>query len=251
MAVAKRQGRENPMKIEQGKVRGLEWRPQVEQTALLASPIYIGQAQRGGEKTCKKRSQRVRGLSHSLLFVSFGLHALMPRGCIFLYFLNKTELKHRSCNTDLSESWDTVCPRVLCFKLLLWQDRTEEITHFQDKRVFFFFCRFHYDNMIDWLNHWPMGIELNLSSSPLLRGWKGRGIRVQNSAPLKGNLRGFGKFINNEPNCDWRGLPWVTEDALSPFLPHYRATLKSRDEHQISTRKMPLSLSPLGNYNGF
>jgi len=47
-----------------------------------------------------------------------------------------------------------------------------------------------------------MGIELNLSSSPLLRCWKGRGIRVQNSNPLKGNLRGFGKFINNEPNCD-------------------------------------------------
>ena len=101
--------------------------------------------------------------------------------------------------------------------------------------------------MIDWLNQWPMGIELNLSSSPLLRCWKGRGIRVQNSNPLKGNPihtpRGFGKFINNEPNCDWRGLPWVTEGALSPFLPHYRATLKSRDENQISAQKMPLPIS--------
>ena len=45
MAVAKRQGREKPAKIEQRKVRG----PQVEQPALLASPIYIGQAQ-GEEK---------------------------------------------------------------------------------------------------------------------------------------------------------------------------------------------------------
>ena len=34
------------MKIEQKKVWGPEWGPQVEQTALLASPIYIGQAQR-------------------------------------------------------------------------------------------------------------------------------------------------------------------------------------------------------------
>ena len=38
---AKRQRREKPVKIEQRKVQG----PQVKQTALLASPIYIGQAQ--------------------------------------------------------------------------------------------------------------------------------------------------------------------------------------------------------------
>ena len=50
MAVAKRQGREKPVKIEQRKVWGLEWEPQVEQTALLASPIYIGQAQGEGKK---------------------------------------------------------------------------------------------------------------------------------------------------------------------------------------------------------
>ena len=73
--------------------------PQVEQTALLASPIYIRQAWRGGEKTGKKRSQRARGLSRSLLFVSFVSHALMPRGCIFLYFLNKTD-PSKNCNTD-------------------------------------------------------------------------------------------------------------------------------------------------------
>ena len=49
MAVAKRKGREKPAKIEQRKVQLLEWRPQAEQTALLASPTYIGQAQ-GEEK---------------------------------------------------------------------------------------------------------------------------------------------------------------------------------------------------------
>ena len=45
MAVAKRQGREKPMKTEQKKVRGPEGGPQVKQTTLLAGPIYIGQAQ--------------------------------------------------------------------------------------------------------------------------------------------------------------------------------------------------------------
>ena len=44
MAVAERAEREKPVKIEQRKVRG------VKQTALLAGPIYIGQAQ-GKTKT--------------------------------------------------------------------------------------------------------------------------------------------------------------------------------------------------------
>ena len=42
MAVAKRQRREKPMKIEQKKVRGPDLGPQVKQTTLLAGPIYIG-----------------------------------------------------------------------------------------------------------------------------------------------------------------------------------------------------------------
>ena len=50
MAVAKSHGREKPAKIEQRKVRGPEWGPQVEKTALLAGPIYMGQAQ-GEAKT--------------------------------------------------------------------------------------------------------------------------------------------------------------------------------------------------------
>ena len=98
MVVAKRLGREKPAKIEQRKVRGLDGGPRAEQTALLASPVYIGQAQGEGKKTYKKRSQRAGALSLrlilSLLFSSclLGWHALMPQGCIFLYFLNKTEL---------------------------------------------------------------------------------------------------------------------------------------------------------------
>ena len=44
MVVAKRQRREKSAKIEQRKVWGLEWGPQVKQTALLASPIYTGHA---------------------------------------------------------------------------------------------------------------------------------------------------------------------------------------------------------------
>ena len=84
MAVAKRQGREKPMKIEQRKVRGPEGGPQVEQTALLASQEE--------KKIYKRKDQRVRALpcagvlSHSLLFTSLGPHVLMPREWILLLF---------------------------------------------------------------------------------------------------------------------------------------------------------------------
>ena len=112
MAVAKRQGREKPAKIEQRKVRGPEWGTQVEQTAFLASPIYIGQA-RGEEKTYKKRSQRAGGLSVSrtglfslfLLFASFGSacpHA-SSEDVFSFYFLNKTDLS-KNYTHGLSES---------------------------------------------------------------------------------------------------------------------------------------------------
>ena len=43
MAVAERQARGKPWKTEQRKVRGRELGPQVEPTALLASPVCIGQ----------------------------------------------------------------------------------------------------------------------------------------------------------------------------------------------------------------
>ena len=89
MVVAKRQGREKPAKIEQRKVRGLDGGPRAEQTALLASPVYIGQAQ-GEEKTCEKKSQRARGLS-SPCWVGMPSRLEDVFSC---YFLNKTELYH-------------------------------------------------------------------------------------------------------------------------------------------------------------
>ena len=62
MGVAKRQGRERPVKIEQRKVQGLELRPQVEQTALLPSPVYIRQAQGEEEKKHVKRGAKKFGM---------------------------------------------------------------------------------------------------------------------------------------------------------------------------------------------
>ena len=91
MVVAKRQGKEKLVKIEQRKIQGLEWGPQVKQTALLASPIYIGQAQGEEKKNILKRGAKI-GLEASLLFVSFGSAYLQALRMYFLYFLNKTEL---------------------------------------------------------------------------------------------------------------------------------------------------------------
>ena len=91
MVVAKRQGREKPSKVEQSKVWGPEWGPQVKQTALLATPSYIGQAQGEKEKHIKEEPKDQVSLS---LFSSYlsDWHALTPGGGIFLYILNKTEL---------------------------------------------------------------------------------------------------------------------------------------------------------------
>ena len=63
MVVAKRQRKEKPAKMEQKKIQGLESEPQMKQTALLASPVYIGQAQ--GEK--KNHIEKPK-LSKGLLF---------------------------------------------------------------------------------------------------------------------------------------------------------------------------------------
>ena len=58
--VAKRQGREKPSIIEQRNVRGLQRGPQEKQTAVLASPVYIGQAQ-GEEKKHKIEEPKGQG----------------------------------------------------------------------------------------------------------------------------------------------------------------------------------------------
>ena len=126
MAVAKRQGREKPAKIEQTKVRGPEWGPQVEQIVLLASPIYIGQAQ-GEEKKKKyiyiyiyRERERERGAkgpgvspAHwgTLFFVSLGRHALNTSRMDFLLFSKLNRAVTWSCNTDFSKSYNMVCPR--------------------------------------------------------------------------------------------------------------------------------------------
>ena len=60
MAVAKRKGSEKPVKMKQMKVQVPAWGPQIEQTTLLASPVYIGQAQ----------CSLVQSLSHVRLFAT-------------------------------------------------------------------------------------------------------------------------------------------------------------------------------------
>ena len=90
MVVAKRQGREKPMKIKQRKVRGPEWVPQVKQHSWP-----------------KKRSQNwAGGLSSGLL----SRHALKAWGCIFLYFLNKTQLQNRAVTLVQPRAVALICP---------------------------------------------------------------------------------------------------------------------------------------------
>ena len=98
MAVAKRQGKENPMKIKQRKVRGLEWGPQVEQRALLASSIYKGRP-RGRKKHIKRGAKglwvsllRTRALSLSSLRIFWVGMPSHLEDVFSFYFLNKTEL---------------------------------------------------------------------------------------------------------------------------------------------------------------
>ena len=75
------------------RVLGLEWGPQVKQTALLASPIYIGQAQREGKKHIKRGAKKhiKRGAS---LLLSFGsAHAHSSRVYYSLFSLIKLNCK--------------------------------------------------------------------------------------------------------------------------------------------------------------
>ena len=92
MAVAKR--REKPVKIEQRKVQGPEWEPQVKQTALLDGPIYIGEAQ--GEKNIKTEAKAsalsplcTGALFSSRLWINVPSHLQDGFSC---YCLNKIEL---------------------------------------------------------------------------------------------------------------------------------------------------------------
>ena len=116
MVVAKRQRRERrekPRKIEQRNVQGPEWGPQVKQTALLASPIYIGQAQ--GEET----KYITRGAKIEPLL--WDQPTLMPRGVLSF-----------ACRIKLSCNWTVTL--VCHFKSLLQRDGTKEITHSPNTR---------------------------------------------------------------------------------------------------------------------
>ena len=134
MAVAKRRGRDKPVKIEQKKVQGPEWGPRVEQTALMAGPVYIGQAQ-GEGKTYEKRSQRARGLCpacvHCLpLSLSLSLFSLHVGSAwahaLRMYFPLFSKGNWGSYNT-VPELWRPEGFNVRCFKFLLRRSRTEEI----------------------------------------------------------------------------------------------------------------------------
>ena len=63
MAVVEGQRKEKPMKMKQKKIQRLEWERQVKQTAVMASPICIGQAQGGRDKMYKRRKPRQIGTS--------------------------------------------------------------------------------------------------------------------------------------------------------------------------------------------
>ena len=98
MVVAKRK---KPVKIKQRKVQGPEWEPQVKQTALLASPIYIGQAQ-GEEKKYIKRGAKI-GPGASCLFMSFQL-ACPHASRLYFPLLSKWNWAVTwSCNSGPSE----------------------------------------------------------------------------------------------------------------------------------------------------
>ena len=109
MAVAKRQRRKKPAKIEQRKIPGPEWEPQVKHAALLASPVYRGQAQ--GEEAKMDWGS------------SFGL-ACPHASRMYFSFARQIKL---SCNWAVT----LVC----CFKFSLWRDRTKELTHCPNKRI--------------------------------------------------------------------------------------------------------------------
>ena len=123
---------ENRTKEGPGPERG----PQVEQTALLASPIYIGQS--WGQEEKQKEELKGWGGRLSLLFVSSGSACAHALRMYFLLFSKWNWAVTRSWNTDLSEGFN-----VHRFKFSLWWDRTKEITHshndkYSINQLFFF-----------------------------------------------------------------------------------------------------------------
>ena len=118
MAVAKRQRKEKPMKIEQRKVQGpegnLRWAPSLHR-------VSSG----WGEKIHKKKSQK---LSPSVSLSSLLFFCVSLRSCLrdVFSFVFQIQL---SCNTELYH-WS-----IHHFKFLLRWDRTEEITYSPDVSI--------------------------------------------------------------------------------------------------------------------
>ena len=90
--MAKRQRRAKPVKIEQRKVQGSERESQVKQTPLLASLLYIGQAQ-GEEKNIKRGAKIGPPASLHVSWVG-------PPSCLEDVFSFAYQIK-LSCNTKL------------------------------------------------------------------------------------------------------------------------------------------------------
>ena len=82
------------MKIEQRKVQAPEWEPQVKQTALMASPIYIGQAQEEEKKQKEEPKLSLRLLLSTLCFFWVNLPS-----CLEDVFSFACQIK-LSCNTE-------------------------------------------------------------------------------------------------------------------------------------------------------
>ena len=126
MVVAKRQGREKPAKMEQRKFRGLEWGPQVGQTALLAgldSPVYIGQAQ-GEEKTQKEEPRGPESPCLSFLRVLWISMPLCLKD-VFSFIFWITLISPRTITQTVWELWCAKGFNVYYSKFLLRRDRTE------------------------------------------------------------------------------------------------------------------------------
>ena len=94
--------------MEQKKIWGPEWEPQVKPTALLASPTYTGHVQ-GEEKKHIKRGAKIEPLFFWVCLPS----------CL-------KDVFSFACQIKLSFNWAVTL--VHSFKSLLWWDGTEEIT---------------------------------------------------------------------------------------------------------------------------
>ena len=121
MAVAKRQRREKPPKIEQRKVWGPEWGPEIKQTALLASPLYTGQVHQVEKKIYIyiKRGAKIEP-GATLLFVSFGSSCPHTLRMYIPLFSKQNWAVTQSCNTVHPRALTLVRPLLQNFVTMRW-----------------------------------------------------------------------------------------------------------------------------------